>query len=69
MERPKTKPLSKRKRVPKLYFHFWPQKTGLTGKYQWQEFPVVITGKYHPGKYSKFELKREILENMIFRCD
>jgi hypothetical protein len=24
------------------------------GKYQWQEFPVVITGKYRPGKYSKF---------------
>jgi hypothetical protein len=28
--------------------------TGLAGKYQWREFPVVITGKYHPGKYSKF---------------
>ena len=27
---------------------------GLAGKYQWQEFPVVITGKYRPGKYSKF---------------
>jgi hypothetical protein len=37
---------------------------GLARKYQWQEFPVVITGKY-----SKFELKREILGNMIFRCD
>jgi hypothetical protein len=34
-----------------------------------REFPVVITGKYRPGKYSKFELKREILGNMIFRCD
>jgi hypothetical protein len=28
--------------------------TGLVGKYQWQEFPVVITGKYRPGKYFKF---------------
>ena len=28
--------------------------TGLAGKYQWLEFPVVITGKYRPGKYSKF---------------
>ena len=28
--------------------------TGLAGKYQWREFPVVITGKYRPGKYSKF---------------
>jgi len=28
--------------------------TGLAGKYQWREFPVVITRKYHPGKYSKF---------------
>ena len=26
MGRPKTKPFSKRKRAPKLYFHFWPQK-------------------------------------------
>ena len=26
MGRPKIKPFSKRKRVPKLYFHFWPQK-------------------------------------------
>jgi hypothetical protein len=42
---------------------------GLARKYQWQEFPVVITGKYRSGKYSKFELKREILGNMIFRCD
>ena len=29
-------------------------KSGLAGKYQWREFPVVITGKYRPGKYSKF---------------
>jgi hypothetical protein len=28
--------------------------SGLAGKYQWQEFPVVITGKYRPGKYSIF---------------
>jgi hypothetical protein len=28
--------------------------TGLVWKYQWWEFPVVITGKYCPGKYSKF---------------
>jgi len=42
---------------------------GLAGKYQWREFPLVITGKYRPGKYSKFELKWEILGNMIFRCD
>jgi hypothetical protein len=34
-----------------------------------REFPVVITGKYRLGKYSKFELKREILGNMIFICD
>ena len=27
---------------------------GLAGKYQWREFPVVITGNYRPGKYSKF---------------
>jgi hypothetical protein len=27
---------------------------GLAGKYQWREFPVEITGKYRPGKYSKF---------------
>jgi hypothetical protein len=31
--------------------------------YQWWEFPVVITGKYCPGKYSKFKLKWEILGN------
>jgi hypothetical protein len=29
-------------------------RPGLAGKYQWREFPVVITGKYRPGKYSKF---------------
>jgi hypothetical protein len=28
-----------------------------------REIPVVIIGKYRPGKYSKFELKREILGN------
>jgi hypothetical protein len=39
---------------------------GLAGKYQWQEFPVVITGKYRSGKYSKFELKREILGNIKY---
>ena len=26
----------------------------LAGKYRWREFPAVITGNYHPGKYSKF---------------
>ena len=26
----------------------------LAGKYRWREFPVVITGNYRPGKYSKF---------------
>ena len=26
----------------------------LDGKYRWREFPVVITGNYRPGKYSKF---------------
>ena len=34
----------------------------------WPEIPVVITWKYRPGKYSEFQLKREILGNMIFRC-
>ena len=29
-------------------------ETRLTGKYRWREFPVVITGNYRPGKYSKF---------------
>ena len=28
--------------------------TRLVGKYRWREFPAVITGKYRPGKYSKF---------------
>jgi hypothetical protein len=32
----------------------------LAGKYQWRKFPVVITGKYRPGKFSKFQLKWEI---------
>ena len=35
--------------------------TGLVWKYQWWEFPVVITGKYRPGKYSKFQLKLKAL--------
>ena len=33
---------------------FGHRRARLAGKYRWQEFPVVITGNYHPGKYSKF---------------
>ena len=29
-------------------------KPRLAEKYRWWEFPVVITGNYRPGKYSKF---------------
>ena len=38
----------------------------LAGRYLWQEFPAVTTGNYHPGKYSKFWAKWEILGNMKF---
>jgi hypothetical protein len=55
-----------------LPLQLWLRKTinvpGLAGKYQWREFPVVITEKYRPWKYSKFYLKTQV-GNMIFRCD
>lgn len=35
--------------------------SGLAGKYQWWELPVVFTGISRPGKYYQFPLKWEIL--------
>ena len=43
-----------------LYTRLYGLKAGLAGKYQWREFPVVITWKNRPGKYPKFELKQEV---------
>ena len=39
----------------------------LAGEYQWREFPVVITGNYRPGKYSKFWQSGKYWEIQNFR--
>ena len=37
-------------------------QTRFTGKCRWWKFPVVITGNYHPGKYSNFGRSRKYWE-------
>ena len=49
----------------RLFFEY---AARLASKYRWREFPVVITGNYRPGKYSKFWLSGKYWEIQNFRA-